>query len=398
MTDWIAEEKKYYMQTRRQPIVIVRGLGAKVWDEHGKEYLDFTAGWAVNNIGHCHPAVVKAVQEQVATLTQTSNQFFTVPQLKLAKLLVESSGMGKVFFCNSGAEANEGAIKLARKYGKLHKSGAYEVIAADNSFHGRTLTTVAATGNVHYQEPFTPMPDGFKHVPFGDIEAIKLATTPKTVAVLLEPVQGEGGVNVPPPDYLRQVRQWCTERGLLLILDEVQTGMGRLGTLFGFQRYQADPDVITLAKGLGGGVPVGAFLAKDSCAVLVPGEHGSTFGGNPLVCAAALASTEWLIDHKIWENARKMGERLMRGLNDLYKSFPKEIKEVRGVGLLQGVETREDVAGAVITACNAEGLLLNPARPNVVRFMPPLTITEQDVDEALVRLSRACAKVFSVKA
>ncbi|MBI4234269.1 MAG: acetylornithine transaminase [Chloroflexi bacterium] len=389
MTNWIEMEQQYYMYcARRQPIVLVRGEGTLVWDEQGKEYLDFTAGWAVNNIGHCNPAVVKAVQEQVATLLQTSNQFYTIPQLRLAKLLVEQSGLDKVFFCNSGAEANEGAIKLARKYGKLHLNGAYEIIATNNSFHGRTLAAVAATGNPHYQEPFTPMPEGFLHVDYNDVAAIQSATTDKTCAVLLEPVQGEGGVNVPSPDYLKGARQWCDERGILLILDEVQTGMGRLGTMFGYQHFGAVPDVVTLAKGLGGGVPIGAFLCKEKCNVLRPGDHGTTFGGNPLACASAYAATEYIISHHLPENAARMGERLKAGLEQVKARHEGFIKEVRGLGLLLAVEFHEAVSFDVVGACNQEGLLLNPVRPSAVRFMPPLTVTPAEVDRAVVRLER----------
>lgn len=278
--EWIAIENAYYAQTvRRQPIVLVRGQGSRVWDVDGKEYIDLIGGWAVNTLGHCHAVITQAITEQASTLLQTSNQFYTLPQLKLAQLLIEHSCLDRVFFCNSGAEANEGALKLARKYGKLYKGGAYEVITARNSFHGRTMMTVAATGQPHYQQPFTPLAPGFVHVEFNDIGAIKQATTDKTVAVMVEPIQGEGGVNVPAADYLQQVRAWCDEKGLLLILDEIQTGMGRLGSLFGYQEYGVEPDVMTLAKGLGCGVPIGAFLSKEFCMALEPGDHGTTFGG-----------------------------------------------------------------------------------------------------------------------
>ncbi|MBI2856040.1 MAG: aminotransferase class III-fold pyridoxal phosphate-dependent enzyme, partial [Chloroflexi bacterium] len=254
MSTWIDLERKYYMQVaRRQPIILVRGEGTRIWDDAGKEYLDFTAGWAVDTLGHCHPSLVKAVEEQARTLIQTSNQFYTIPQLKLAQLLIENSCLDRIFFCNSGAEANEGAVKLARKYGKAHRSGAYEVITALNSFHGRTLTMAAATGQPHYQEQWRPLAPGFINVPYNDINSIKQATTPNTCAVMLEPLQGEGGVNVPSPAYLKQVREWCDEQNLVMILDEVQTGIGRLGTLFGYQQFGVEPDVITLAKGLGGG-------------------------------------------------------------------------------------------------------------------------------------------------
>ncbi len=387
-TDWKALESKYYMYcARRQPIVIVRGQGTRVWDDAGKEYLDFTSGWAVNNIGHANPVVAEAIAEQARTLLQTSNQFYTIPQLKLAQLLVDNSCLDKVFICNSGAEANEGAVKLARKYGKMHKNGAYEIITAFNSFHGRTLAMVAATAQPHYQEPYQPIPVGFTYVEYNNIEAIKKATTDKTVAVMLEPVQGEGGVNVPSPDYLKQVRQWCDQKGLLLIFDEVQTGMGRLGTLFGYQAFGVEPDVMTLAKGLGGGVPIGAFLAKSHAAVFVPGDHGSTFGGNALTCAAAHASAKYIVDKDIPAHARQMGDYLKQGLNRLRKDH-EFITDVRGMGLLLAMEFNADISGRVVSACNNAGLLLNPVRPNAIRLMPPLTVTKQEIDEALSRLEK----------
>ena len=349
--DWKEVESKYYMFcVRRQPIVLVRGAGTKVWDDEGKEYLDFTAGWAVDNIGHAHPAIADAVAEQARTLIQTSNQFYTVPQLKLAEVLVENSCLDKVFISNSGAEANEGAVKLARKYGNMHRNGAYEIITASDSFHGRTLATWAATGKPHDQDPFQPLPAGFIHVDYDDIDAVKSATTDRTVAVMLEPVQGEGGVNVPSPGYLSQVREWCDENGLLLVFDEVQTGLGRLGTLFGYQAFDVEPDVMTLAKGLGGGVPIGAFLAKEHAAVLVPGDHGSTFGGNALTCAAANASTRYIVDNDVPAHARKMGEHLRRGA-DALKADHEVITDVRGMGLLNAIEFSSDMSAAVVSAC-----------------------------------------------
>ena len=251
-------------------MVIQRGEAARVWDADGKEYLDFTAGWAVNNLGHCHPAVTEAIQEQAGTLLQTSNQFYTIPQLHLAQALVEQSCMDKVFFSNSGAEANEGAVKLARKYGRLHRNGAQEVITALNSFHGRTLAMVAATGQPHYQEAGKPLAPGFVNVPYDDLEAVQAATTAGTCAIMVEPVQGEGGVNVPTEGYLKGLREWCDANDLLLIFDEIQTGLGRLGTLFGYQSFGVEPDVMTLAKALGNGVPIGAFLCNERCDVLEP--------------------------------------------------------------------------------------------------------------------------------
>ena len=392
-TDWKALESKYYMfLVRRQPIVIARGQGTRVWDVDDKEYLDFTSGWAVNNVGHANPVVADAIAEQARTLLQTSNQFYTIPQIQLAQILVENRCLDKVFICNSGAEANEGAIKLAKKYGKLHRNGAFEIITAFNSFHGRTMMNVAATGQPHYQEIFQPIPVGFTHVDFDDVEAIKEATTDRTVAVMLEPVQAEGGVNIPTDGYLRQVRDWCDDQGLLLIFDEVQTGLGRLGTLFGYQVSGVEPDIMTLAKGLGGGVPIGAFLAKDSACAFEPGDHGSTFGGNALTCAAAYASTKYILDNDVSANAARMGEYLARGLNTI-KNNHEAITEVRGMGLLWAIQFGSDASPAVVAACNEAGLLTNPLRPNALRLMPPLTVTEQEIDEALEKLDGALTKV-----
>ena len=394
MTSWQEIEHQYYMFTvRRQPVTIVKGQGTKVWDEDGKEYLDFTAGWAVNNLGHCHPAVVKAIQEQSAVLMQTSNQFYTVPQLQLAQLIVEISCMDRVFFCNSGTEANEGAVKLARKYGRLHRNGAYEVITALNSFHGRTLAMVAATGQPHYQAHWKPLPEGFINVEYNDLEAIRRATTEKTCAIMLEPLQGEGGVNIPARGYLQAVQEWCNQQGLLLIFDEIQTGLGRLGTLFGYQAFDVEPDVMTLAKGLGGGVPIGAFLAKERASVLEPGDHGSTFGGNVLTSAAAYASTKYIVDNDIPAWAKKMGAYLKQGLQAIM-TRSSIITDVRGKGLLLAVEFNDDISGEVVSACNQEGLLLNPVRPNTIRIMPPLTISSKEVDQGLERLERGLNKVL----
>ena len=391
--EWIAIEQKYYAQTvRRQPVVIVKGEGTRVWDADGKEYLDFVAGWAVDNLGHSHPVITQAIVEQAGTLLQTSNQFFTVPQLQLAELLVENSCLDRVFFGNSGAEANEGALKLAKRYGKLHRDGAYEVITAFNSFHGRTATTVAATGQPHYQEAFLPLQPGFVHVDFNDVEAIMNATTDQTAAVMLEPVQGEGGVNIPADDYLVRVRQWCDQNNLLLILDEVQTGLGRLGSLFGYQEYNVEPDVMTLAKGLGYGVPIGAFMSKEAAMALVPGDHGSTFGGNALTTAAAYAGTKFLIDNDIPAHVKEMETHLMDRLNGLKARFS-FITDVRGKGLLTAMEFDGDISGQVLANANEAGILLNGVRPNAVRFMPPLTVTAEEIDEAVGRLETALAKI-----
>ncbi len=383
MNNWQELEQKYFMRTfERIPITIVRGEGARVWDDAGREYLDFVAGWAVTSLGHCHPVVVEAVSEQVRMLIQVSNQFYTVPQVRLAELLVQNSCLDKVFFCNSGAEANEGAVKLARRYGKRYLGGAYEVITTTSSFHGRTLTMVAATGQSKFQQPYVPLPAGFKNVEYNDIEAIKAATTARTCAVMLEPVQGEGGVNLPDDNYLKAVRDWCDQKGILLILDEIQTGLGRMGALFAYEQYGIEPDIMTLAKGLASGIPIGVILAKDGASVFVPGEHGSTFGGNPVACAAGYATVKFIIDNDISGNARRVGEYLIAGLEGLRQRFP-FVTDVRGRGLLVAMEFDSDIAQQAVMACLERGLLANRVKPNALRFMPPLTIGNGEVDEAL---------------
>ena len=392
-TNWTEVESKYYMfVVRRQPVVIVKGDGTKVWDVDGKEYLDFTSGWAVNNAGHANGAIADAIAEQARTLLQTSNQFYTIPQLQLAEILVENSALDKVFFCNSGAEANEGAMKLARRYGAKNKNGAFEIVTALNSFHGRTMANVSATGQPHYQELFQPIPPGYSHVPFGDIEELRGAITDNTVAVMVEPVQAEGGVNIPPEGYLENVRELCDQEGLLLIFDEVQTGMGRLGTLFGYEKFGVEPDVMTLAKGLGGGVPIGAFMAKDEACAFEPGDHGSTFGGNALTCAAGYASTKYIIDNDLSGNAAAMESHMAEGLANLESKYS-QIQEVRGMGLLWAVIFETDIGPDVVANCNAEGLLTNPLRPNAVRLMPPLTVSKEEIDQAMERLDAAIGAV-----
>ncbi|TES83772.1 MAG: aspartate aminotransferase family protein [Dehalococcoidia bacterium] len=383
MTDWPVLESQYFMHVvERLPLTIVRGKGARVWDEDGKEYLDFVGGWAVNSLGHCHPAVTKAITEQVQLLIHTSNQFYTVPQLRLAQLLVENSCLDKVFFGNSGAEANEAAIKLARRYGQLKLDGAYEIITTLGSFHGRTLATVAATGQEKFQKSFSPLPTGFVNVKYNSVGAIKSATSKHTCAVMIEPVQGEGGVNIPDNGYLAEVRAWCDQKGILLILDEIQTGIGRMGSLFAYEQYGVEPDIMTLAKGLGSGVAIGAILAKDKAAVFVPGEHGSTFGGNPLACAAGYATLKFVIDNDIPGKVKAVGGYLIQGLAKLKTKFP-FITDVRGRGLLVAVEFKDDIAAPLVMDCLKKGLLVNQLKPNAVRFMPPLIIGNGEVDEAL---------------
>ena len=384
MSNWIERESKVYMNAggRRLKATIVKGQGARLWDDSGKEYLDFIGGWAVTNLGHCHPAITEALVKQAQTLLQVSNDLYTIPQIELAELLIEHTCLDRVFFANSGAEANEAAIKLARKWGKLNRDGAYEVITALHSFHGRTLSMVAATGKPEGRAPYAPVPAGFVNVEFNNIGAIRQATTSQTVAVMLEPIQGEGGVNIPDDDYLRQVRAWCDEQNLLLILDEVQTGFGRLGTLFGYEQFGVEPDIMTLAKGLGSGVPIGAIMAKQHASVFQPGDHGSTFGGNPLVCAAALASFSYILDHKVHEQSKRVGEYFVRQLRRLEDTYPL-VKEVRGRGMLLAMEFYQNCAMDVVTNCLKNGLLLNPVADNAIRFMPPLIVTEREVDEAI---------------
>lgn len=389
MSHWQELENRYFMHTvERIPLTLVKGRGAWVWDEDGRKYLDFVAGWAVDSLGHCHPAVTGAVMEQVQTLIHTSNQFYTIPQVQLAEILVQHSCLDKVFFSNSGAEANEGAVKLARRYGRRYRDGAYEVITTSSSFHGRTLAMVAATGQDKHQQPYLPLPVGFVNVEYNDIEAIKAAATKKTCAVMLELVQGEGGVNLPEEGYLTAVRAWCDKQGILLILDEIQTGVARLGTLFAYEQFGIEPDIMTLAKGLASGIPIGATLAKNGASVFSPGEHGSTFGGNPVACAAGYATLKFIIENDIAGNVREVGNYLASGLEKLKREFS-FITDVRGCGLLMAMEFSSDIAQSVVMACLDRSLLVNRLKPNALRFMPPLIIGKGEVDEALGILEQA---------
>ncbi|MGD0885072.1 MAG: acetylornithine transaminase [Thermodesulfovibrionales bacterium] len=382
----IEESSHYVMNTyKRSPLVLKKGRGVKVWSSDGKEYLDFVGGIAVNILGHCHPKVVVALQKQAQRLIHVSNLYYNEPQIKLAKMLVDHSFADKVFFCNSGAEANEAAIKLARKYAKENMSGhRFEIITALNSFHGRTMAALSATGQPKFQKGFEPMLQGFTHVEFDNIDALKKALTEKTCAIMLEPILGEGGVKVPSPSYLKTVRELCDNNQLLLILDEVQTGMGRTGRLFAYENYDIAPDIMTLAKGLGGGVPIGALLATDMVAPSFhPGDHGSTFGGNPLACAAAIATLETLLeDGIILDQCRRMGAYLMDGLHALKKEHASVITDIRGKGLLVGMElTRE--CNPLVTSCMEQGVIINCTAGNVLRFTPPLIVQEKEIDHVL---------------
>ncbi|MFC1847194.1 aspartate aminotransferase family protein [Chloroflexota bacterium] len=393
MSNWQELDSKYYMQTIvRIPVTLVRGEGVRVWDDEGKEYLDFVNGLAVNCLGHCHPVVVDAVTEQARTLMQTSLWYYTVPMLRLAELLVENSCLDRVFICNSGLEANEGAIKLARRYGHLKLGGAYEVITTMSSFHGRSLATTAASGQEKMHEPYVPLPIGFINVANNDIEAIMAATTDKTCAVMLEPIQAEGGVNVPDDDYLKKVRNWCDQKGILLILDEVQTGIGRLGTLFGYQLYGIEPDIMTLAKGLGGGIPIGALLAKEKAAVFTLGDHNATFGGNPVTSAAAYATLKYVIEHDVAGNAKKAGQYLTKGLKSLQEKYS-FISEVRGRGLLLAMEFDTEIAQDILMNCLDNGLLINRLKPTAIRLIPPLIVSNEEIDGALSILDKALSSI-----
>jgi acetylornithine/N-succinyldiaminopimelate aminotransferase len=358
---------------RRYPATLVRGEGTRVWDSQGNAYLDFAGGIAVMPLGHGHPAWVRAVQEQAGTLAHVSNLFGTEPQERLARRLTELAGFGSVFLSNSGAEANEAALKIARRRGL--PEGRTEVVTLLGSFHGRTFATLAATGQPAKHVPFLPLPEGFVHVEPGDEEALAAAVGPSTAAVLMEPVLGEGGVVPLDPGYLAFARALCTERGALLMLDEVQTGIGRCGSWFAFQRTDVRPDVVTLAKALGGGLPIGAAIAREDLA-FGPGDHGATFGGGPIPCAAALAVIDTIESEGLLENCRLRGEQLISGLR---KSGAAGVVDVRGLGLLIGVEMADERAGRVVRGLMARGFLATEAGPRVVRFTPPLTVSEAEV-------------------
>jgi len=393
--NWKDMESKYYMHAaNRYPMVIEKGEGTKLWDTNGNEYLDFTSGWAVNNIGHSNQVVADAIEQQSKTLLQTSNVFYTIPQLKLAEILIENSVLDKIFICNSGAEANEGAIKLARKWGKINKNGASKILTAYNSFHGRTISTLAATGQPKYHETFMPVTDGFDYFEFNNIDSLKDKIDDETVGIMIEVVQGEGGVNICSQDFIKNIRKICDEKNIMMIIDEVQTGIGRLGSFYGYEKFGIEPDVITLAKGLGAGVPIGAILAKDEYSVFVPGDHGSTFGGNALTSAAAYASSKFILENDISNNVNKLNTFFTSKLNELMSKF-EIISEVRGMGLLIALEFSMDIAADMITECNKNGLLVNAVRPNALRFMPPLTVTEDEIDQAISKLQKSLENVLS---
>lgn len=380
----ISKSNEYIMNTySRLPIVLVRGEGVHVWDSDGKEYLDFLAGIAVCGLGHANPSVVAAISRQAETLMHVSNIYHIEPQIRLAALLVENSFADKAFFCNSGAEANEAAIKLARKYAHENMvEGRHCIVTMKDSFHGRTLATITATGQDKLQKGFDPLPTGFGYVPFDDLVSLERAVTEDVCAVMVEAIQGEGGIRVPAEGYLEGVKKICDDRGVLLILDEVQTGMGRTGNLFAHEASGVKPDIMTLAKALGNGFPVGAMLATDRVAAsFTPGSHASTFGGNPLAMAAGISVMEELLDGGVLDNCRNMGAYFREKLDEL-KHDHTFIKEVRGKGLMLGVEL--SIEGAdIVNECMNKGLLMNCTCENVLRFVPPLIIMKGDIDRAV---------------
>jgi len=392
--NWIDRGLAHVAKTYgRYPLVAASGEGCWLTDIDGKQYLDFLAGVAVNNLGHCHPKVVAALQDQAGKLLHCSNYFHIPQQIELAEILCENSFGDRVFFCNSGAEANEAALKLVRKYSAdNYGDNRFEIITAQGSFHGRTLATISATGQEKIRAGFAPMIPGFKYVPFGDIQAIKAAITPQTCAIMLEPIQGEGGINCPPDGYLQAVRELCDEQELLLVFDEIQVGLGRTGKLFAYQHDNIEPDVMTLAKALAAGPPIGAMIAKEKYAeTLSPGTHGSTFGGNPLLAAAGVATMKVLLEDHIIDNCVAMGDYLRTKLEQLQDKYP-FIINVRGRGLILGMELTIDGAGIVKTALD-RGLLINCTVEKVLRFVPPLIVTPQEIDQMIEILDQIFSEI-----
>lgn len=386
------EAADYFPVFARYNIVLDHGDGPYVYDTNGKKYLDFLAGIAVNVVGHNYKPLVDAIATQAGKMIHCSNLYYTEVQAQAAAKLKKLSGMDRVFFANSGAEANEGAIKLARKYATAKDPNKIQIITALNSFHGRTLATLTATGQDHYHHGFGPLPEGFAYVPYGDLDAIKALISDKTCAVMLEAVQGEGGVHVPTAEYIQGVAALCQEYDALLIFDEIQAGMGRTGKFGSYENFGVKADIVTLAKGLAGGVPIGAFMATNKLAhTFAPGDHGSTFGGNPLACAGANVVLDTLLNDDLMENAHKVGAYLKEQLEALQKEFPTLIKEVRGLGLIVGAELTK-TGREIVNACLDEGLIINCTAGNVLRFVPPLNITKEHVDIVINGLKKVLPK------
>ncbi len=388
--DWVALERKYYQHTFNRELVMERGEGVRVWDSKGKVYLDLVAGIATNVLGHANPNVVQAIIDQASQLIHVSNLYINKPQVELAEQLYSVSGGMKSFFSNSGAEANEGAIKLARKYGRLHRDNAYEIISMERSFHGRTLATTSATGQKKYQDTWLPLADGFKQVPFNDLDAVKAATSAKTIGVLVEAVQGEGGIYPASREYLQGLRQWCDEQNLALICDEVQAGMGRTGTFFSYEQMDVRPDITTMAKGLAGGVPIGAMLANDRLNIFEPGDHGTTFGGNPIACAAGVATIRTIYDQHLLEHVQQTGAYLGQRIDALRAKHP-IITGARGLGLMRAFDLAEARAQEIMDRALEQGVLITNAGPSTIRFVPPLIVQRAEIDEAIEKIDAALA-------
>jgi acetylornithine/N-succinyldiaminopimelate aminotransferase len=376
----------------RPGVVMERGSGMYLWDTNGKKYLDFIGGWAVNCLGHCPPVITKALEAQSRELVNASPSFYNKPMIQFAKLLTEYSCFDRVFFCSSGAEANEGAIKLARKYGSISRTGAYEIITTTNSFHGRTLATMSATGKKKWEGLFEPKVSGFKHVPLNDIDALINAINPNTCAIMLEPIQGEGGVFEVEENYIKAVREICDEQGILLIFDEVQTGIGRTGTLFAYEHYGIEPDVMTLAKGIGGGFPLSALLTKEKFNIFEAGEQGGTYSGQPLAMAVGMAVMKEIIEKDIAANAQSKGNYIVKKLNELKNEF--SLKDIRGKGLLLAIDLPAAKGSKITSECFKEGLIINSPQPSTIRLIPPLIVTEKEIDDMLQILSSVLKRVL----
>jgi len=390
----IENEKKYLIQTYTRPAMVLdRGEGLKVWDLEGKMYHDFIGGIAVNALGYSHPKLIQAIKNQAEKLIHCSNLYYNEPQILLAQMLVEISCGDKVFFGNSGAEVNEGAIKMVVKYFKNQKKDKYKIIYMKNSFHGRTIATLAATGQYKYQKDYLPLFPKFKEAIFNDLESVKAAVDEEVAAILVEPIQGEGGINIATPEFMKGLRELCDKEGMLLIFDEIQCGLGRTGKMFAYQNYNMEPDISTVAKSLGGGVPIGALIAKDKVASsFKPGDHGTTFGGNPLACMAALAFLNILQEESLLEKCQKKGEYFKTQLEGLKEKYPIHIKEVRGIGLMVGMELEKE-GQEIVKKCLEEGVLINCVAKKVLRFLPPLIVEKKDIDYLISILDKIFEKM-----
>lgn len=390
----IENEKKYLMQTYTQPDMILdKGEGLKVWDLEGKLYYDFIGGIAVNALGYCHPKVVEAIKNQVEKLIHCSNLFYSEPQIILAKKLVEISCGDKVFFGNSGAEVNEGAIKLAVKYFKEQNKDKHKIIYMKNSFHGRTIGTLAATGKYKYQKDYLPLLPKFKQAIFNDLNSIKEVVDDQVAAIMVEPIQGESGINIASKEFIEGLRKLCNKKDMLLIFDEIQCGLGRTGKVFAYQYYKVEPDILTLAKSLGGGLPIGALIAKEKVASsFKPGDHGTTFGGNPVACAAAIAYLKVLQEENLITKCKEKGEYFKKKIEELKEKYPKFIKEARMIGLMVGLEIEKD-GSEVVKKCLKEGVLINCTAGNVLRFLPSLIVKEEEIDYLIGVLDKIFKKI-----